>query len=71
MELRAHKMSRAVVSSRSRFNQPWPAGRQIMPAADLTEFQRTIHPEAVNRESAHEPPATRERGPLAFHATAL
>jgi predicted ester cyclase len=47
------------------------AGIHIMPAADLAEFRRVIHPDAVNRESAHEPPATRGRGPAAFHATAL
>jgi predicted ester cyclase len=47
------------------------AGILVMPAGDLDEFRRTFHPEAYNRESAHEPPATRGLGPEAFHATAL
>jgi predicted ester cyclase len=35
----------------------------------LDELAAVVHPEATNRESAAEPPATRGRGPRAFHAT--
>lgn len=35
----------------------------------LAELAAVIHPDASNRESATEPPATRGRGPQAFHAT--
>jgi len=43
---------------------------EIMATAGLDEFVPVIHPLATNRESEHEPPATRGRGPEAFHATA-
>lgn len=43
----------------------------IMADGDLADFQAVIHPEAANREAAHEPVASRGRGPAAFHATAL
>ena len=33
------------------------------------ELAALVHPEASNRESIAEPPATRGRGPAAFHAT--
>lgn len=33
------------------------------------ELATVVHPEAVNRESIAEPPATRGVGPAAFHAT--
>jgi len=35
----------------------------------LEDLAELTHPDAVNRESAAEPPATRGRGPAAFHAT--
>ena len=35
----------------------------------LADLQDVTHPDAVNREAAAEPPATRGRGPQAFHAT--
>ncbi len=37
----------------------------------LEAFEEVIHPLAVNREAASEPPATRGLGPRAYHATAL
>lgn len=36
---------------------------------DAATMRRTVHPDAVNRESYREPPATRGRGPEAFLAT--
>jgi predicted ester cyclase len=47
------------------------AGLLVMPGGDLDDFRRTFHPDAFNRESSHEPPATRGRGPEALYATAL
>ena len=44
---------------------------QIMADGTLDEFEELVHPEAYNRESKDEPPATRGRGPEAFYATAL
>lgn len=35
----------------------------------LADFLPLVHPEATNREALTEPPATRGRGPEAFHAT--
>ncbi len=35
------------------------------------DFEAVFHPEATNLEAIAEPPATRTRGPAAFHATAL
>ncbi len=35
----------------------------------LDDLVALVHPEATNREAAAEPPATRGRGPRAFHAT--
>jgi predicted ester cyclase len=35
----------------------------------LADLSRVVHPDAVNRESLTEPPATRGRGPEGFHAT--
>ena len=43
---------------------------QIMADEDLTDFEAVIHPQAASRE-ADGPPASRGRGPAAFHATAL
>lgn len=35
----------------------------------LEDLRAVIHPDATNREAATEPPATRGRGPQAFHQT--
>lgn len=35
----------------------------------LADLPALIHPDATNREATAEPPATRGRGPQAFHAT--
>ena len=35
----------------------------------LADLAATVHPDATNREALAEPPATRGRGPQAFHAT--
>lgn len=35
----------------------------------VAELAAAVHPNATNREAATEPPATRGRGPQAFHAT--
>jgi predicted ester cyclase len=43
----------------------------IMADGDLADFQAVIHPDAANREAAHEPMAARGRGPAAFHASSL
>jgi predicted ester cyclase len=43
----------------------------IMADGDLHDFEAVIHPEAVNREAAHEPMASRGRGPAAWYASAL
>ena len=44
---------------------------QIMVTGTMADFERIVHPRAVNRESAAEPPATRVPGPAGFYATAL
>lgn len=46
------------------------AGIHAMADVDLDALRRFVHPEAVNRESVAEPPATRGHGPEAFLATA-
>ena len=43
---------------------------RIMVDGTRADFVEVIHPEAVNREAAKEPPACRGRGPDAFRATA-
>ena len=43
----------------------------LMAVGTAGQFAQVVHPDAFNRESSAEPPATRERGPAAFHATAL
>ncbi|MFE2958023.1 ester cyclase [Nocardia tengchongensis] len=43
---------------------------EIMAAGELADFEAVIHPEATNREDTAEPPATRGKGPAAFHASA-
>lgn len=35
----------------------------------LADLVAVVHPDATNREASAEPPATRGRGPRAFHAT--
>jgi predicted ester cyclase len=44
---------------------------QIMADGTREQFDELVHPDAHNRESKDEPPATRGRGPEAFYATAL
>jgi predicted ester cyclase len=48
------------------------ATRSIRLMADgrLDDFRRVVHPDAVNREAASEPPDCRGRGPEAFWGTA-
>ncbi|UWZ49631.1 ester cyclase [Dactylosporangium matsuzakiense] len=41
-----------------------------MQAGELDDFQRLVHPKAVNREDVVEPPAARVGGPEAFLASA-
>ena len=43
----------------------------VMGDGDLADFEAVVHPDATNREGKDEPPASRGRGPAAFHATAL
>jgi predicted ester cyclase len=43
----------------------------IMADGDRADFERTIHPAAINRERNHEPPASRGTGPASWYATAL
>jgi predicted ester cyclase len=43
----------------------------LMAAGTPEQFAQVTHPDAFNRESSAEPPATRERGPAAFYATAV
>jgi hypothetical protein len=43
----------------------------LMGQGTLAEFEAVIHPDARNREDVDEPPASRGRGPAAFHTTAL
>lgn len=44
---------------------------QMMVDGTLADFERIVHPRAVNREAVDEPPAARVPGPAGFHATAL
>jgi predicted ester cyclase len=44
---------------------------EIMASGSRADFDSVVHPNAFNRESEAEPPATRGRGPGAFHASAL
>ncbi|WP_181780440.1 ester cyclase [Pseudonocardia pini] len=41
----------------------------LVAGGTLDQLREVVHPEAVNRESAAEPPATRGTGPEAFFAT--
>jgi predicted ester cyclase len=43
----------------------------IMSSGTMADFERVVHPNAVNREALSEPPATRVPGPKGFYATAL
>jgi predicted ester cyclase len=43
----------------------------IVARGDLADFERIVHPAAVNHEARSEPPGAREPGPRGFHATAL
>jgi predicted ester cyclase len=43
----------------------------VMGDGDLSDLEAVVHPDAWNRESKDEPPASRGRGPAAFYATAL
>jgi len=43
----------------------------LMGDGGLEDFEAVVHPEATNRESVDEPPATRGVGPAAYYATAL
>jgi predicted ester cyclase len=43
---------------------------QAMENGELEDFRRLVHPAAVNREAANEPPAARTNGPEAFLASA-
>ena len=43
----------------------------IMVDGTLEDFEAVVHPDARNQEDENEPPASRGRGPAAFHATAL
>jgi hypothetical protein len=44
---------------------------EMMAEGDRATFEKLVHPDAVNRESRTEPPATRVLGPEGFYATAL
>ncbi|MGN5382281.1 hypothetical protein BIV25_32070 [Streptomyces sp. MUSC 14] len=44
---------------------------QMMAEGSLADFEKFVHPDAVNRESRAEPQAARLRGPRAYHASAL
>jgi len=46
-------------------------GFWVMAHGDRPDFDRLVHPRAINREAAAEPPAARQPGPAGFHATAL
>ncbi len=43
----------------------------LMATGTFEEFRQVFHPDAVNREAIAEPPATREKGPAGFYASAL
>jgi predicted ester cyclase len=43
----------------------------IMASGDFADFERIVHPYAINRESKDEPPETRQAGPRGFYATAI
>ncbi|MCX0275027.1 ester cyclase [Nocardia zapadnayensis] len=49
------------------------AARAVLIMADgsPTDFEDVFHPEALNRESAAEPPECRAPGPAGFHASAI
>jgi predicted ester cyclase len=43
----------------------------LMASGNLADFERVVHPDAVNREAVDEPPLARQPGPPGFYATAL
>jgi predicted ester cyclase len=43
----------------------------IMASGEMSDFERIVHPLAINREAKDEPPAAHEPGPKGFYATAL
>lgn len=43
----------------------------IMASGTMADFERVVHPNAINREAIDEPPASRVPGPKGFYATAL
>jgi len=43
---------------------------RVMATGSREDFERAFHPQAVNREAAVQPPATRQPGPAGFYATA-
>ena len=45
-------------------------GMHLMSEGSREDLERVVHPEAVNREAAVEPPAARQPGPAGFWATA-
>ena len=45
-------------------------GVDLMATGSPEDFEQIYHPQAVNREAAVEPPATRQPGPAGFYATA-
>ncbi len=44
---------------------------RLIAEGTLADFERVVHPEAVNHEARQEPPDARRPGPAGFHATAL
>ena len=58
-------------SSLDNVKSPGRLGIEIMSEGSLADFKVVCHPDAINREARHEPPACRGRGPFAFYATAL
>lgn len=42
---------------------------EVMRSGEPADFERILHPDALNREAVDEPPASRGHGPAAFHAT--
>jgi predicted ester cyclase len=44
---------------------------RVMESGTFADFERIVHPRAVNREAKDEPPECRVPGPAGFYATAL
>jgi predicted ester cyclase len=47
------------------------ASMRLMADGTLADFERVVHPDAINHEARQEPPDARRPGPAGFHATAL